>query len=212
MGRHDVPGQLVRRSPGKGSSLGIYIGSTTLPPLGLGRSKRADWDIPVSSARYDAITLQHDRLFSEEPAIPDILLFTKEVGAGNQIVWYLRTSLRTVVSSRKESVTIRDTKDQTIALNVSLKPSESSAHPRATNYTNVGVAQGVAYLDFGFIEPALLAAIAKAAKDGQAAPKGLDGTLVIRVAMGVDVLARLHQQIQHVLVNMRDTRQPKQKT
>ena len=102
--------------------------------------------------------------------------------------------------------------DQTIALNVRLKPSEPSAHPRATNYTNVGVAQGIAYLDFGFIEPALLGAIAKTAKDGQAAPKGLDGHLVTRVAMGVDVLARLHQQIQHVLVNMRDARQLKQKT
>lgn len=102
-------------------------------------------------------------------------------------------------------------KDQTIAFNVRLKPSESFAHPRATNYTNVGVAQGIAYLDFGFIEPTLLAAIAKAAKGGQAAPKGLDGALVTRVPMGVDVLARLHQQIQHVLVSMRDAKQPKPK-
>ena len=102
-------------------------------------------------------------------------------------------------------------KDQTIALNVRLKPSESSAHPRATNYTNVAVAQGIAYLDFGFIEPTLLAAIAKTAKDGQAAPKGLEGHLVTRVAMGVDVLARLHQQIQQVLVSLRDARQPKPK-
>jgi hypothetical protein len=104
-----------------------------------------------------------------------------------------------------------DAKDQTIALNVRLKPSESSAHPRATNYTNVGVAQGIAYLDFGFIEPALLAAIAKTTQDGQAAPKGLEGHLVTRVAMGVDVLARLHQQIQQVLVGMRDARQRKTK-
>ena len=102
-----------------------------------------------------------------------------------------------------------DTKDKTVALIVRLKPSEPSAHPRATNYTNVGVAQGIAYVDFGFIEPTLLAAIAKTAKDGQAAPKGLEGTLITRVAMGVDVLARLHQQIQQVLVNLRDARQPK---
>jgi hypothetical protein len=100
-------------------------------------------------------------------------------------------------------------KDKTIALNVRLKPSEPSAHPRATNYTNVGVAQGIAYVDFGFIEPTLLAAVAKTPKDSQAAPKGLEGTLVTRVAMGVDVLARLHQQIQQVLVSMRDARQPK---
>ena len=64
-----------------------------------------------------------------------------------------------------------DAKDPTIALNVRLKLSESSAHPRATNYTTVGVAQGIAYLDFGFIEPSLLAAIAKRAKEGQARPK-----------------------------------------
>ena len=96
-------------------------------------------------------------------------------------------------------------------MNVRLKPSESSAHPCATNYTNVAVAQGIAYVDFGFIEPALLAAITKTAKDGQAAPKGLEGYLVTRVAMGVDVLARLHQQIQQVLVSLRDARQPKPK-
>ena len=104
-----------------------------------------------------------------------------------------------------------DAKGQTLALNVRVKPSEPSAHPRATNYTNVGVAQGIAYLDFGFIEPTLLAAIAKTAKDGQAAPKGLDGALVTRVAMGVEVLARLHQQIQHVLVGLREARQGKPK-
>ena len=104
---------------------------------------------------------------------------------------------------------MRDAKEKTIALNVRLKPSESSAHPRATNYTNVGVAHGIAYVDFGFIEPTLLAAIAKTAKDGQSAPKGLEGAFVTRVAMGVDVLARLHQQIQQVLVSIRTARQQK---
>ena len=103
-------------------------------------------------------------------------------------------------------------KDKTIALNVRLKPRESSAHPRATNYTNVGVAQGIAYVDFGFIEPTPLAAIAKTVRDGLAAPKGLDGTRVTRVATGVDVLARLHQQIQQVLVSVSDARQPKPNT
>jgi len=74
--------------------------------------------------------------------------------------------------------------DKIIALNVRLKPSESSANLRATSHTDVGLAQGIADVDFGFIEPALLAAIAKTAKDGQAVPKGLDGTLVTRVATG----------------------------
>jgi hypothetical protein len=104
-----------------------------------------------------------------------------------------------------------DTKDKTLQLNVRLKPSESSAHPRAVNYSNVGVAQGIAHLDFGFIEPSVLAAIAKTAKDGQPAPKGLDGHLVSRVAMPVDGLVRLHQQIQQVLVGLREAQKPKPK-
>ena len=102
--------------------------------------------------------------------------------------------------------------DTTIALNVRLKPSDSSAHPRAANYSNVGVAQGIACLDFWFIEPALLATIAKTAKDGQAAPKAIDGQLVTRVAMDVGTLARLQRQIQQVLVGLRSTKPGKPKS
>lgn len=91
----------------------------------------------------------------------------------------------------------------TIALNVRLKPSESSAHPRAATYTNVATAQGIAYLDFGFIEPTALAAVAKTPKNGQAASRGLDGHLVTRVAVDIGTLTRLHQQIQQVLVGVR---------
>jgi len=106
---------------------------------------------------------------------------------------------------------MNESKDKTIALNVRLKLGESSAHPRAANYTNVGVAQGIAYLDFGFIEPALLGAIAKTAKDGQGTPKAIEGQLVTRVAMGADVLVRLHQQIQQVLIGLRDANQSNRK-
>lgn len=104
-----------------------------------------------------------------------------------------------------------DSNDRTIPLNVKLTPADSSAHPRAAKYSNVGVAQGIAYLDFGFIEPAVLAAIAKTAKDGHAAPKGLDGHLVTRVAMPLDALVRLQQQMQQVLVGLREGREGKTK-
>lgn len=106
---------------------------------------------------------------------------------------------------------MNEAKDKVLALNVRLRSGEPSAHPRSTNYTNVGVAQGIAYVDFGFIEPALLGAIANTAKNGQPAPKGIEGHLVTRVAMGVDVLARFHQQIQQVLVGLRDAAQSKPK-
>lgn len=102
-------------------------------------------------------------------------------------------------------------KDTSIGLKVQLTPSDSSAHPRVANYTTIGVAQGMAYLDCGFIEPAVLASVAKTAKDGPAAPKRLGGHLVARVAMDVNALAHLHQQIQQVLVGVRDARKPQPK-
>jgi hypothetical protein len=104
----------------------------------------------------------------------------------------------------EEARAMKEIPDKTIALNVRLKSVDHSDLPHSANYSNVGVAQGIAYVDFGFIEPGLLGAIAKTAKDGQAAPKVIEGQLVTRVAMGVDVLTRLHQQIQQVLVAMRD--------
>ena len=106
---------------------------------------------------------------------------------------------------------MNEAKDKVLALKVRLKSSDSSSHPRATNYTNVVLLQGIAYLDCGFVEPELLGAIAKTWKDGQPAPKGIEGQLVTRVAMGVDVLKRLHQQIQQVLVSVHYSQKAKQK-
>jgi hypothetical protein len=99
-------------------------------------------------------------------------------------------------------------KDPAIALKVRLTPSDSSAHPRVANYTTVSVAQGMAYLDCGFIEPTVLASLATIAKNGPAAPKRLGGHLVARVAMDLNAFAHLHQQIQQVLAGVRNARKP----
>ena len=90
--------------------------------------------------------------------------------------------------------------EKTVALNVKLVPVEHSDQPIATNYTNVVVAQGIAYLDFGFIEPGALGVVARAAQNGKPLPKALQGKLGARVSMSLDVVLRLHQQLQQVLV------------
>ncbi|MDH4085093.1 MAG: hypothetical protein OEV99_15525 [Nitrospira sp.] len=104
-----------------------------------------------------------------------------------------------------------ESNDTTLALNVRLNPSESSVHPRTTNHTNAGIALGIDYLNGGFVEPALLAAIEKTAKDGHAAPKGLEGHVVTRVAIDIGALARLQQQIQQMLWELRGVQKPKSK-
>src|SRR5262245_24984048 len=89
-----------------------------------------------------------------------------------------------------------------VAVNVKLMPVNHSDQPVSVNYTNVAVAQGIAYLDRGFIEPNALTMVARAAQNGQSFPKSLEGKLGVRVAMGLDVVQRLQRQLQQVLVEL----------
>jgi hypothetical protein len=72
-----------------------------------------------------------------------------------------------------------------------------------TNCANVVVAQGIAYVDFGFIEPTMLAKVMVDSQNGQALPEQVEGKLVVRVSLGLDVLARLQHQMQQVFLSMR---------
>jgi len=97
------------------------------------------------------------------------------------------------------------------ALNVRLASRDHADQPVLANYSAAHVAQGIAYLDFGFIEPALLGAVVGAARNGKELPKSIGGQLTARVALPLDALLHLHQQLQQVLEGLRGRRAP-QKT
>lgn len=101
--------------------------------------------------------------------------------------------------------------EQTLAVPVKLSPVNHSDQPVSANYTTVNIAQGIAYVDFGFIEPTALGALVREAKEGKATQKSLEGKLVVRLAMGLDVLQRLQQQLQQVLVGLRGRNETKEK-
>ena len=90
-----------------------------------------------------------------------------------------------------------------IALNVRLKPVEHTDQPVLANYTYAGTTQGVAYVDFGFIEPALLGAILQRAHKGESLPKSVEGSLATRVALPLDALIRLQQQLTQILIGLK---------
>lgn len=91
-----------------------------------------------------------------------------------------------------------------------MKPSEPSAHPVATNDRNVWWRRGLA-LSHGHLVPLVYSVSLVRHKTDQMDQTDLCSGRGTRVAMGVDVLARLHQQIQQVLVSMREARQPNKK-
>lgn len=91
-------------------------------------------------------------------------------------------------------------------LAVRLAPVENSDQPVLANYTSVNVAPGMAFIDFGFIEPGMLSALPRLAKQGGKLPEAVDGKLAVRVAMGYDGLANMYQQIGQVLKGLNEAR------
>jgi hypothetical protein len=102
-----------------------------------------------------------------------------------------------------------DSSDTTVALNVRLMPREQTEQPVLANYSAVSLAQGLAYMEFGFIEPALLSSVGRAARAGKPTPKGVQGRLVSRVALPLDALVRLEQQLRQVVVGLQGGRATK---
>ena len=90
-----------------------------------------------------------------------------------------------------------------VGLGIGLTPVNNSDQPVVANYTNVNVSPGMVFIDFGFIEPAMLSALPLVAKRGGKLPERVNGKLASRVVMECDAMAGLHQQLGRVLEGVR---------
>jgi hypothetical protein len=95
-----------------------------------------------------------------------------------------------------------EAKPQRKSLGIRLAPSGGSEQPVVANYTQINVAPGMAFVDFGFLEPAMMNALPRVAKAGGKLPESIGGRLAVRVAVGYDTLAALHQQLGRVLAGL----------
>jgi hypothetical protein len=85
------------------------------------------------------------------------------------------------------------------SLGVRLVPVNNSDQPIMTNYVQVNAAPGTAFIDFGFLEPGVLSALPRVAQQGGKLPQTINGKLVVRVAVGYEGIATLHQQLGRLL-------------
>jgi len=91
-------------------------------------------------------------------------------------------------------------------MGIRLQPVDNSDQPVLANYTNLNISPGMVFIDFGFLEPGLLTALPRVARSGGKLPESVNGKLAVRVAMGYDGLANLHQQIGQLMAGLRDAR------
>ena len=86
-----------------------------------------------------------------------------------------------------------------VAVTVQLKPVNNSDQPLSVNYTGCSVTPGIVYLDFGFVEPALLTALSRNVRAGQPVPPTVEGKLAVRVGLGYDALHNLYRQLDRMI-------------
>ena len=94
-------------------------------------------------------------------------------------------------------------KPEGIELNLNLIPAGQSDQPVLANHARLNIASGLAYIDFGFIEPGAVAALTQTVRSGGKPPAAINGRLAVRVAMGLDTLAQLEQQLGATLRELR---------
>ena len=96
--------------------------------------------------------------------------------------------------------------DKSVAVNVRLQSTEDTSQPTLANYSHASLSQGLAYIDFGFLEPGLIGAVAQRVQKGEAMPTQLEGTRAVRVALPLDALIRLHQQLQQMVASLQPSK------
>jgi hypothetical protein len=107
------------------------------------------------------------------------------------------------MAEEKEKAKPAGQQPRTVGLGVRLVPTGESDQPRVANYTSITLAPGMAFVDFGFFEPAMLAALPRVAQQGGKLPNSINGRLATRVALSYETLANLHQQLGSALQGLK---------
>jgi len=93
---------------------------------------------------------------------------------------------------------------------VRLVPSGDSDLPILSNYARVQLSPSGVLVDFGFLEPAALAALERTARAGGKMPDAVNGRLAARFALTSDVLIALHQQLGQAIAGLRGASRSKE--
>ena len=90
-----------------------------------------------------------------------------------------------------------------VEVGVRLRAIDPSDRAIVSNISAVQPGSGMVFIDFGFIEQHAIAALGKHVLSGEKTPEVLDARLECRIAMSVENLAQLAQQLNQTLASMK---------
>ena len=98
------------------------------------------------------------------------------------------------------------------SIGVRLVPTGDCDLPILSNFARVQLSSSGVLVDFGFIEPAGLEALARTARAGGKMPEAVTGRLAARFALTPDALVALHQQLGQAIARLRPAPRAKKET
>jgi hypothetical protein len=120
------------------------------------------------------------------------------------------TETETMATSSGSADTRAGSKDKGVG--VRLVPSGDADLPILANFARVGVSPAGVIVDFGFLDPAGLNALARAARASGKLPEAVSGRLAGRFALTPDALVALHQQLGQAIAGIRSARKTASET
>jgi hypothetical protein len=96
-------------------------------------------------------------------------------------------------------------------IGVRLVPSGDTDLPILANFARVNVSPAGVIVDFGFLDPTGLTALARTAKAGGKMPEAVGGRLAGRFALTPDALLALHRQLGQVISELRGRKKEQDK-
>ena len=88
---------------------------------------------------------------------------------------------------------------QALQVGIRMQQGEHTGQPIYSNFTAVQGGQGVVLIDFGFLEPQAMQALAKMTQAGEKVPETIGARMSCRMAISVDAAANLHRQLSQFL-------------
>ena len=88
---------------------------------------------------------------------------------------------------------------QSVQVGIRMQQGEHTGQPIYSNFTAVQSGQGVVLVDFGFVDPKAMQALARMTQSGEKVPETISARMSSRVAISVDAAANLHRQLSQLL-------------
>ncbi len=100
----------------------------------------------------------------------------------------------------------QNARQQPMQINVRMQQNAHTSQPIYANFTTVQNAQKIIIVDFGFVDPQLIATLNRLARTGEKTPDTIEATMSCRMALNLETAHQLFVQLGQLFPNKPESR------